>query len=273
MTPNHQQEHYGRDYDYSKGSPHLRYQHLYESLTGRIKLEVEQATEPGRTAEVLEIGAGDGSVTTRLLELGYSVTGTEMSEDSVAAMKSRFSGNEGFRALLDAEGDLEVLGGDRFNAVLFASVLHHIPDYLASLKLVTENHLEPGASLISIQDPLWYPRQSRFTNLTTRLAYLSWRVTQGEFLRGVKTRLGRLRRGISEESAGDVIEYHVVRDGVDELAISEQLKADFESVEIHRYWSSQGPPQQWLGERLGLVNTFAIFASGYRPQDQNSPAG
>lgn len=264
MNSKQQQEHYGQDYDYAKGSPHLRYRHLYEMLTGRIEEEVGKATAPGSTPEVLEIGAGDGSVTKRLLELGYTVTGTEMSGDSVKAMKTRFSGNESFRALLDSDGDLEVLGGERFNTVLFASVLHHIPDYLASLKLVCDRHLQPGASIVSIQDPLWYPRQGRLVNFVTKVFYLSWRLTQGQFVRGFKTRLGRARRGVSEDAPGDVVEYHVVRNGVDEEMIRSQLEVDFDSVEIHRYWSSQGPPQQWLGEKLGLVNTFAIFASGYR---------
>ena len=58
---------------------------------------------------VLEIGAGDGSVSDRLLALGCDVTGTEMSLDSVESMNSRFDGNDRFHAVYDPDGSLKVV--------------------------------------------------------------------------------------------------------------------------------------------------------------------
>lgn len=257
-----QKNHYSRDYDYRSGSPHLKHHHLYEALMRRVADRIPAAGHAD-PPEIVEIGAGDGSVTERLLALGCRVTGTEMSADSVAEMKGRFSGNDRFTAVHDADGDLGTLGDARFDLILYSSVLHHIPDYLAHVSSAVSDHLRPGGSLVTIQDPLWYPRIPTSTRKLTEVSYLTWRIAQGELLRGLKTRSRRLFSGLSEEEPGDAVEYHVVREGVDEEAITRSLEDDFGAVEVFKYWSSQGSPQQRLGERLGLVNTFAVFATEF----------
>jgi hypothetical protein len=148
--------------------------------------------------------------------------------------------------------------------ILFASVLHHIPDYMTAVDEAVERHLRPGGSLVSIQDPLWYPRMSPGTKRFADAAYLSWRLTRGNLVRGLKTRLRRRVSGLSEEAPGDAVEYHVVRDGVDDRALATLLEDRFEGVETVSYWSTQGSLQQRVGERLSLLNTFALFATGYR---------
>lgn len=229
---------------------------------GRIAHEVFSGRP--EAPSVLEIGAGDGSVTERLLALGCTVTGTEMSQDSVDVLTGRFRKNDRFTAVHDPDGDLRVLGGSRFDIILYSSVLHHIPDYLGHISEALAEHLKPGGSLISIQDPLWYPRVPNSSRRLTEASYLTWRVGQGDLLRGLQTRFRRLMHGPSEEAPGDAVEYHVVRNGVDESAIVSSLESRFDSVELRRYWSSQGPAQQKLGERLGYSNTFAVFATGFR---------
>jgi SAM-dependent methyltransferase len=263
MSGGPQSNHYGPEYDYLNESPHLKHRHLYEGLTSRIASAIESSDPAGSRPEVLEIGAGDGSVTADLLSRGYSVTATEMSSASIESMEGRFGSDENFRAVLDP-GDLSALGGARFDAVLFASVLHHIPDYLTAIGNAADAHLREGGALVSIQDPLWYPRMEARTKRISDLAYMSWRLTRGELLRGVKTRMRRRISGLSEEAPGDAVEYHVVRDGVDEEAIASLLGGRFAEVETVSYWSSQGSLQQRIGERLSLENTFALFATGFQ---------
>ena len=257
-----QEDHYSRDYDYLAGSPHLKHRHLYEALMGRIADELSRGDGSGNRS-VVEVGAGDGSVTERLLALGYQVTGTEMSRDSVDQMTRRFGANDRFTAVHDPAGDLSSLGDRKFDAIIYSSVLHHIPDYLGHISAALEDRLLAGGSLISIQDPLWYSRVPKASLQLTRASYLSWRVSQGGIMRGIKTRSRRLVSGISEEAPGDAVEYHVVRDGVDEDAIVGLAEPVFDSVELRKYWSSQGSAQQRLGEKLGHTNTFAIFATGF----------
>lgn len=256
-----QASHYASDFDYLKGSPHLRHRNLNTLLLGWIGEALGVATGPGNT--VLEVGAGDGSLTEPLLALGYRVVATEMSADSAARLAARFGGNDRFEVIHDLDGQLSALEGRKFDALLFASVLHHIPDYLGTISRLLDSHLASDEALASIQDPLWYPRLSRTTRFASEASFLSWRLTQGDLLRGLKTRLGRLRGGPGGDRPGDVVEYHVVRHGVDEQAIAELLEGRFEDLRVETYWSSQGPVQNYVGEWVGLKNTFAVLASQF----------
>lgn len=263
MASNVQDKFYDEGSDYFAGSPHLRHRGLNRMLLDLIFGAADAAADTGLPADLLEIGGGDGSITEPLLAFGLAVTSTEMSSASVERMRARFPHNDRFRAVHDPDGSLAILDDNRFSCILFASVLHHIPDYGATIADAIGRHLREGGSLVTIQDPLFYPRQSAATRRASSVAYLSWRIVQGDLARGVKTRVRRATKGLTEDETGDAVEYHVVRDGVDERAIVDLLAPLFERVELHRYWSSQGRLQQRVGDALGLRSTFAIVARGY----------
>ena len=65
-----------------------------------------------------------------------------------------------------------MLGDSRFDLILYSSVLHHIPDYLGHIDAAAAGHLKPGGSLVSIQDPLWYPRVPKTSRSLTEAFYL-----------------------------------------------------------------------------------------------------
>jgi len=147
--------------------------------------------------------------------------------------------------------------------ILCISVLHHIPDYLGCVKRLTDV-VAPGGDLISFQDPMWYSRRRRLNMASQWGAYFAWRVFQGDLVRGLRTR-GRHLRGIRDERLeSDMVEYHVVRQGVDELALQGLLAETFDSVSLVTYWSTQSPALQELGDTLGLRSTFGLVATGRR---------
>jgi SAM-dependent methyltransferase len=263
MAANPQEALYDSQLDYTPGSPHLRHRALNRSLLDLTFATIDVATASGLAPEVLEIGGGDGSITEPLLARGLAVISTEMSLSSVERMRARLGSNDHFRAVHDPDGSLSPLVEERFSAILFASVLHHIPDYLTAIGDAVASHLRQGGSLVTIQDPLFYPRLTPTARRASSAAFLSWRLFQGDFVRGLRTRLRRATSGLSEEEVGDAVEYHVVRNGVDERAIVDLLGPLFECVEVHSYWSTQGEIQQRLGQALGLRNTFAITARGF----------
>lgn len=78
-------------------------------------------------------------------------------------------------------------------------------------------------------------------------------------------RLRRLGGRYSPTTAADNIEYHVVRNGVDETAIESFLGRDFANVRIIRYWSTEGAIFQALGTTAGVVCSFGISAKARRP--------
>ncbi len=258
-----QEQAHGAQHDYRAGSPHLRHAHLYDGFVGRLGQTLEEIRGLGLDPTVLEIGAGDGAFVEPLLGFGADVTATEMSRHSVETLVARYGREERFDAVLDADGSLAPLGDRRFSAILYASVLHHIPDYVAAIDVAIDRHLSPGGTLVSIQDPMWYPGLARGVRPASDAAYLSWRLRQGELLRGVAARVRRARGGHDEDESADMVEYHVVRSGVNQREIVAAIDARFERVEVEEYWSTQSAVLQRAGEALRLRNTFALWCRGF----------
>ncbi len=254
---------HGDEFDYHVGSPHLKHSGLHRQLLALLHEELDILESGGLPLRVLDIGAGDGSFVAPLLARGCEVVATEISRPSIARLDRSFGRNVAFRALHDPGGTAATIPPVRASLLLFASVLHHIPDYEAALATAVARHLRSGGSFISLQDPLWYPRLGRYRHSVSELAFLSWRVTRGDFRRGVRSRIRRVRGAYRVDDPSDTVEYHVVRKGVDEQALCRLLEPRFDSVRLVKYWSTQATAWQSLGERLGMRNTFGIIASGH----------
>jgi hypothetical protein len=97
---------------------------------------------------------------------------------------------------------------------MFVSVLHHIPDYMSFLKKASQR-ITTGGALLTLQDPAWYSRH-RVAHHPEQAAYFGWRLTQGNYISGLRTRLRRMRGLIDEKNPSDMVEYHVIRNGMDD---------------------------------------------------------
>lgn len=257
-----QESHYDADVDYRHGSPHLTHWQLFERLVDVVRGELRHLDAVGLDLDVLEIGAGHGGYTEPVLAAGCAVTAVEMSGPAMDRLIARYGTNDRFCAVLDPDGHLSALPGGH-SLVMAVSVLHHIPDYLAFLSAAAEQ-LRPGGTLLALQDPTWFPRATRPQRLLDRGAFYAWRLGQGDLRRGFGT-LGRRLRGVYDEhDPSDMVEYHAVRDGVDEQAVLELLRDRFTDVRLVPYWSHVAPVAQRLGDRLGAVNTFGVVARGRR---------
>ena len=253
---------YHRTFDYRAASPHLKWPRLFDSLSGLVRDALATAARRGLPLTVLEIGAGHGGFTEVLLAAGAQVTATEMSADSAERLRDRFALNDRCRVVSDVDGSLRGLDAERFSMILYASVIHHIPKYLRAVAEAATRHLLPGGALVTLQDPLWYPGVPRSHRLAGRAGYLTWRASQGDYRRAVATASRRARGVFDEGNPSDVVEYHVVRSGVDQNALVALLRPGFEQVDLMPYWSVQSGPWQRIGERTGMKNTFAIIAQG-----------
>lgn len=257
-----QSQYYGVEVDYRHGSPHIQHHVLRDRLVSVLRHTLRGLGAKGLPLRVLEVGAGHGGYTEPTLAMGAQVTAVDMSMASVERLKEGFGLNDRLTCVHDAEGDLAGVGGG-YSLLLCASVLHHMPDYISFIRGAQE-HLMPGAAVLTIQDPLWYPRLNPGVHLATRAAYMAWRIPQGRLRSGTASFLRRLRGAYDESKSGDMVEYHVVRQGVDEIALKQTLLDNFEEVSILKYWSSQWVAAQNLGDRMGAANTFAAYATGLR---------
>ena len=265
-----QDSYHGAAHDYERGSPHLRHALLRSEIVGRIRnLIAEQFARTGR-CRVLEIGAGHGSFTDHIAATGAELTVTEMSRSSLEVLRLRLASNPRVRFVYDPDGEAVFAEAAVYDLVLCVSVLHHIPDYLANIDRLVQQTAE-GGSFASFQDPLWYPRRSRVNMTLDRGAYYVWRIRQRNLLQGLATRIRRARHVYDVTNVADMVEYHVVRSGVDDSRICDLLSLSFETVEQWSYWSSQSPMCQALGASLGLKNTFGMIAQVRTPKTSIRP--
>jgi SAM-dependent methyltransferase len=254
-----QERAHGTGHDYASGSPHLRHARLRNEIIARIRALVAEQFERRGSCRVLEIGAGHGSFTDHIAAMGAQVTVTEMSRPSLDHLEARFAFNPSVRLLYDADGEAAFQDDTEYDLVLCISVLHHIPHYLPFVERLVER-VTLGGAFASYQDPLWYPRRGRANKALDKGAYYAWRLGQRNIWQGVGTRLRRARGVLDESNPADMVEYHVVRDGVDDASLHDLLDPRFRSVETWTYWSTQAPLLQLLGARTGARTTFGLTA-------------
>lgn len=249
-------------HDYVKGSPHLRHRKLREDIERRLTALVHDAIARTGDCRVLEIGAGHGTFTDVLVDAGARVTVTEASEASADHLRAAYAGDDRVNVFHDETGEFVLDQDETWDLAVMISVIHHIPDYVAFLDRL-QGLVAPGGAIFSVQDPLFYPRRSRAAHVASRGSYFAWRLGQGNYARGLATRIRRLRGVYDESAESDLVEYHVVRQGVDEEAIRTLLSARFD-VEVFTYWSTQGPVWQRLLEKTSLRSDFGIQATNRR---------
>jgi len=82
----------------------------------------------------LDVGAGTGNLTGKLLQMGYRVTATDISPEMCAILKKKYADYipDSLIVLNSPIEDLTFSEG-KFDLIVLYSVLHHLPDYLSAL--------------------------------------------------------------------------------------------------------------------------------------------
>ncbi|WP_200958773.1 class I SAM-dependent methyltransferase [Nocardioides sp. Root190] len=261
---NAQNEGHLDNHDYEKGSPHLRHARLRGQVEDRLRQLVADAIARTGGCRVLEIGAGHGTFTQVLVDAGAQVTVTEASRASADHLSETYADDDRVEVVFDETGDSVLSREESWDLAVLISVVHHIPEYLPALEAIAGRLVEGGA-LFTVQDPLYYPRRSRLSHVASRGTYFAWRVGQGNLARGLGSRWRRLRGVYDDTNPSDLIEYHVVRQGCDEVAIAECLGALFEDVDVFTYWSTQSPLFQRMLENTSLRSDFGVAATRRLP--------
>ena len=174
----------------------------FDDSPGSTHNLVLDLVEPG--SRVLEFGCSTGYMSKALHDrLGATVVGVELNAEAAELAQAHLE-----RVLVgDAEElDLEAeLGGERFDAILFADVLEHLRDPAALLRRVRPLLAEAGIVVASIPN---------IAHASVRLALLggSWRYREQGLLDDTHLRFFT-REGVEDlfESAGYVITHWVRR--------------------------------------------------------------
>jgi 2-polyprenyl-3-methyl-5-hydroxy-6-metoxy-1,4-benzoquinol methylase len=246
---------------YIDGAPHIKHASLRE-LYARLLVRVfDSAARSAKTPRVLDLGAGDGSVTLPFLDLGAEVVAVDLSNFQLETLRKRCAA---YHSRLESrcEDVLSFVQHEtrRFDVVVLNSFLHHVPNYLGLLTDVLAL-LKPHGQLFSFQDPVRYDTIGIGGRMFTNMAYFSWRVLKGDVIGGAARRIRRAFGIYLDDSVHDNAEYHVTRKGVDQDAIAALLiEAGFQ-VTVVKYFSTQSRFFQPIGDRLGVENTFGVIAT------------
>jgi 2-polyprenyl-3-methyl-5-hydroxy-6-metoxy-1,4-benzoquinol methylase len=154
-----------------------------------------QRVDPGKSLRVLDMGAGDGGLTLPYLSLGAQVVAADASEELLHRLREKANPHGSRLTILigDIFQTLERLQAENcsFDIVCASSFLHHIPDYLRLCRCATPLVRRDGV-FFTFQDPLRYDTLGRPTYAFDRASYFWWRLFQGNYVRGIKTRIRRL---------------------------------------------------------------------------------
>lgn len=247
---------------YVDGAPHVKHAAL-RSLYGKLAVSVyDFAAGQNQVPEILDLGAGEGSVTLTFLELGAKVTAVDVSESQLSALQAKCAGHAKLEVRCqDVFAAIELLQSEdkQYDVIVALSSLHHIPDYLGLIRQAVPI-LSRHGQFFSFQDPLLYDSVGRFTAIFSTLAYFSWRIFKGDIVGGMKRRIRRSRGIYLADSPEDNAEYHVMRGGVDQDAIRDLFRELGFDCQIVRYFSTQSRVWQAVGAALGIKNTFAVIA-------------
>lgn len=246
---------------YIDGAPHIKHAVL-RRLYADLLIEVfNEARRHSNIPNVLDLGAGEGSATLPLLELGANVTAVDISPEQLAELKSKCA-KYGARLTVRCEDSADTVAKDsaKYDIIVANSFLHHIPDYLGLIRS-SLRRVSAAGQFFSFQDPLLYSTQSRLERLFDKVAYAAWRIRKDDVWKGLLRRIRRSRGIYLAESEYDNAEYHVLRNGIDQEAMGALFEEAGFSSRTVRYFSTQSKTFQWLGEALGLKNTFAFIAA------------
>lgn len=256
---------------YCSGAPHIKHRTIAIFHRELVHQIYQYAVAYAGTPNVLDLGAGEGSVTLPFLELGARVTALDISAYQLEGLRkkcARFTDQLDIRC----EDVREVIQArEQFYDVIVANgFLHHVPDYLDMIREAIRL-LEPCGQFFSFQDPLRYDSMGKFDMFVSELAYSTWRIFQPDVIGGLQRRLRRARGIYESNSSFTNADYHVIRNGVDQDAITKLFEVEGFDCTIIRYFSTQSRVFQRLGSALGLKNTFAAIAR--RRKNRNTEMG
>jgi ubiquinone/menaquinone biosynthesis C-methylase UbiE len=130
-------------------------------IIAQLKTIDDQINDNHKNA--LDVGAGTGNLTGKLLKMGYTVVATDISPEMCEILKEKYAAylpnkltvvNSPIEELIFAKG--------KFDLVTFYSVLHHLPDYVTGLKTVSAYLKKGGIIYIDHEaSPFYWKNEPR----------------------------------------------------------------------------------------------------------------
>ncbi len=220
-----------------------------ERLVGSAAKSLPGEAEP----TALDIGAGTGFLTGKLIDWGLRVTAQDISAAMLERLKEKHAAAVAAGRIKLALGDIDTfltLTDKRYALIAASSVLHHLPDYAETIRRLTER-LVPGGSLLLFHEPMGRA-SGVFERLLRRLDWkLAWLyVISWDDLMA-------LRQTDLDYEMADYHESH----GFDEGRVRATLKAaGLTVVAAERYATAQTALVRWIFRWFYPPRTWSLVA-------------
>jgi ubiquinone/menaquinone biosynthesis C-methylase UbiE len=103
-------------------------------ITAKLDMMNKLVTDNQKNA--LDVGAGTGNLTGKLLQMGYKVTAVDISAEMCAILQTKYNAylKNSKLTIINAPIENLAFGAGEFDLITCYSVLHHLPDYVTALK-------------------------------------------------------------------------------------------------------------------------------------------
>ena len=214
---------------------------------GRLRRDMARiASFLPANSSALDIGCGTGNILLKLLALRLDVTGVDISEDMVKSLRLRIPPGMESRAKLSVQNadDFLINCARKYDLITASSVLHHVPDYISTLRMAI-SRISPGGWLYIVHEPT---KDS---------------LGADPFLRKILWQLDSLAydilraRSVPRTEARDyrMSDYHLYHGFDEEKVLEECRRMDLEVISFTRYSSTM---------RMGLSCWIDSFILGSR---------
>jgi ubiquinone/menaquinone biosynthesis C-methylase UbiE len=143
-------------------------------ITTQLKTIDEQILNNRKRA--LDVGAGTGNLTGKLLQMGYTVTATDISAEMCTILRKKFAAYLPQKlTVLNAPIEDLTFNEGQFDLITAYSVLHHLPDYLSALRMLCSFLKKGGVIYIDHEaSPFyWISERSMLANIIKGVTFHS----------------------------------------------------------------------------------------------------
>ena len=124
--------------------------------------------------KALDFGAGTGNLTSKLLQMGYSVKAVDISPEMCAILKKRYAAYLTAQRLTVINSPIEDVSfeKDEFDLITCYSVLHHFPDYKSALWRLTAFLKKGGVMYVDHEaSPFYWQNETKLFSNVLKFIY------------------------------------------------------------------------------------------------------
>jgi len=200
---------------------------------------------------VLDVGCGTGNLALKFLAAGDRVDCVDLASEMLAELQRKQQGNVHLR-LFESDADAFLKTAGRYNVICFSSVLHHLPDYNATLARCSEL-LEPGGVLYVTHEPLPKFERDKSAPIQNALTWMGWKAWRG-WQKLARRKFPRLNYALTDVH----LEAGIAPDDL----LKGLSRAGLQSVMVRRYRAEPLTVVAWVNNKLAASRPqhFAFMA-------------